>query len=76
MSEVLKCCPFCGSHEVQICRTNAHACWVRCEDCGGESESDATRRGAIANWNRRYHDDEPAKITEDDDRPSVLPRAA
>lgn len=67
MSETLKCCPFCGSHEVQICRTNPHACWVRCEVCGCDSESDSTRAGAIANWNRRYYDDDPATVTEDDE---------
>jgi len=29
MSETIKCCPFCGSHEVQVCRTNPDACWIR-----------------------------------------------
>ena len=66
--ETLKCCPFCGSHSVTVCRTNPHACWVRCCECGADSESHATRKGAFANWTRRHYDDTPAAIEEDDDK--------
>lgn len=68
MATRIKCCPFCGSHEVHLCRTNPHACWVRCAGCGADAESNAKRSRAIENWNRRYQDDKPATIVEDDDR--------
>lgn len=58
MSETIKRCPFCGGREVEICRTNQHACWIRCGDCGADAQSHATRNGAIANWNRRYIEDD------------------
>lgn len=67
MSKALKCCPFCGSHEVEICRTNPYACWVRCAECGCDAESAKTRAGAIANWNRRHYDDETATVVDDSD---------
>lgn len=49
-------CPFCGSEDVEICKTGPY--WVRCAECGAESESDDRRYKAIAKWNRRV----PAKI--------------
>ena len=64
--EILKCCPFCGRHKVEICRTNANACWVRCSVCGADAESHGDRARAIANWNRRHYDDKPAKVVDDD----------
>ncbi len=63
----LKCCPFCGSHEVQICRTNPQACWIRCDECGANAQPHPTRSGAIDNWNRRHYDDVPANIANDDE---------
>jgi Lar family restriction alleviation protein len=65
---MIKCCPFCGSHKVEIARTNENACWVVCEDCGAEAQSDKTRKGAIQNWNRRHYDDLPSTITDDMDK--------
>jgi Restriction alleviation protein Lar len=65
----LRCCPFCGCHEVVVARTNPHACWVRCADCGSEGAPTASRKLAFANWNRRHYDDTPATIVEDMDRP-------
>lgn len=67
MKEIIKCCPFCGSHTVDICRTNENACWVSCTECGGETKSDKTRKQAIKNWNKRYYDDAPSAIEDDDD---------
>lgn len=64
----IKCCNSCGSHEVEVCRTNPGACWVRCADCGAETESHPTRKGAIKNWNRRHYDDVPAVIVWDQDQ--------
>lgn len=61
-------CPFCPSFEVEICRTNPNACWVRCAQCGAEAQSHRTRRGAIANWNRRHHSTYTASIVFDMDR--------
>lgn len=43
MNETIKRCPFCGSREVEICRTNQHACWIRCADCGADAQSHATK---------------------------------
>lgn len=68
--KIIKCCPFCGSHEIEICRTNPNACWIKCADCGAESESSKTRKQAIQNWNRRYHDDFSSIIIYDQDRES------
>lgn len=56
--EIIKSCPFCGSTKVEVSRTNANACWITCERCGGESKSHPTRKGAIRLWNRR----KPAKV--------------
>ena len=69
-TEFLRLCPFCGAHEVEICRTNENACWVRCAECGGESTSHPSRGGAIKNWNSRFFDDEPAEIVDDMDKSS------
>ena len=68
MREYLKACPFCGSHTVEVCRTNVWACWIRCAKCGGEADTRKTRRGAFAAWNRRLDDGKPARIIEDDDK--------
>lgn len=70
MTKIIKCCPFCGSHEVQVCRTNDYACWIRCSGCGCDAESDPTRKGAIANWNRRHYDDATSVVVEDDEKAS------
>ena len=67
MNEFIRCCPFCGSHEVDICRTNKDACWVKCANCAGETESTKKRSDAIKKWNNRYFDDEPASIILDDE---------
>lgn len=71
-TETIKCCPFCGSHKVEIARTNPHACWVICAPddggCGAQTPSHATRKRAIDNWNRRYYDDTAARIVSDDDK--------
>lgn len=68
MSEELKCCPFCGSDEVDVVRTHHDACWIECAECGAEAESDPTREVAFANWNRRADKGGVfAKILEDDD---------
>lgn len=67
VTEQIKCCPFCGSHDVEVNRTNAQACWIQCADCGAEAETHPTRSGAIANWNRRHYDDTPAVVVEDTD---------
>lgn len=69
-------CPFCGGFEVDICRTNPNACWVRCanDECGAETNSDRTRSGAIANWNRRSLPSlQTASIRDDDDRDRWTP---
>lgn len=68
MSERIKCCPFCGSHEVEVCRTNKLACWIRCAECGADARSSPFRFEAIANWNRRHYDDTPAAIVDDMDK--------
>lgn len=68
--KIIKCCPFCGSHEVEVCRTNANTYWIQCVTCEAESESGKTRKQAIDKWNRRYYDDFPSTIIYDQDRES------
>ncbi len=68
MDKSIRCCPFCGSHEVEVCRTNPNACWIRCAVCGCDAENDKTRVGAIANWNRRHFDEEAVAIVDDSDK--------
>jgi Lar family restriction alleviation protein len=65
--EFIRCCPFCGSHEVGIARTNPIACWVVCTECDAQTESRPERAQAIDIWNQRYFDDRPSKIVWDDD---------
>jgi hypothetical protein len=67
MTEKIKSCPFCGSKKIQICRTNPDACWIRCDRCWGETESDPTRQGAIRKWNREKERTFDTKIVDDDD---------
>jgi hypothetical protein len=52
-NEQIKPCPFCASLEVEICRTNESACWVRCADCGTDAPAGKTRKTAIFIWNSR-----------------------
>jgi len=63
----LKPCPFCGSTELQLCRTNEHACWVRCDDCGADAPSTEKREDAIDIWNTRPDVDRPAMFVIDDE---------
>ena len=63
--EQIKPCPFCGSKKVEVCRTNENACWIRCEKCGADSESDPSRKRAIQIWNRRPKTEGFAKIVFD-----------
>lgn len=53
-TEFIKVCPFCGSYEVNTCRTNENACWIECSICYATTQSDKTRGQAIKIWNRRY----------------------
>lgn len=70
MKEKILPCPFCGCVEVEVCRTNPRACWIRCAGCGADAESNRTRKIAIENWNRRFPDYNltEAVIISDDDR--------
>lgn len=68
MGEFIKCCPFCGSHKVNIVRTNEEACWVKCVACDAETDSDPSREKAIEKWNYRFYDDNPSLVIEDWDK--------
>lgn len=68
-----KDCPFCGSVEVQVCRTNPNACWIRCAECGADAPSHRTRTGAFANWNRRDGMGLTAAVVDDDDKDRWTP---
>ena len=61
-------CPFCGSHRVNICRTNKDACWVECISCGCNLSSERLRRDAIVKWNTRATTKSFSKIIADDDK--------
>jgi Lar family restriction alleviation protein len=68
MKEFLLGCPFCGSDEVEIARTNPHACWVECAHCGVGSPCHRHRKAAIRIWNTRASFvSSQATITDDDD---------
>lgn len=67
IDEAIRCCPFCGSHDVEISRTNKNACWVECAECCGRTDSAAKRADAIHKWNKRHFDDKPARIVFDDE---------
>jgi len=62
----VEACPFCASREVEVCRTNENACWLRCDACGCDSESHATLMGAVRNWNARPKATGKAVITSND----------
>lgn len=68
-SEVrIKPCPFCGSHTLEICRTNDEACWIACDKCGARSDCHSDRAGAIRIWNGRVVDDgKPTSVSFDQD---------
>lgn len=68
-----KDCPFCGSDEVEVCRTNPNACWIRCARCGADAPSHRTRSGAFRNWNRRDGLGYTASIVSDDDKDRWTP---
>lgn len=65
--ERIKSCPFCGSKELQICRTNKYACWVSCDKCGADAKSDQHRVVAIQNWNRRKRATRAEIVFDDED---------
>lgn len=60
-------CPFCGSAEVEIARTNPASIWVQCALCGARTESAAVRREAIEKWNDRESEGVSAVIVDDMD---------
>jgi transcription elongation factor Elf1 len=66
--EKILTCPFCGGIKVNICRTNANACWVECVYCFAQTDSRKTRRGAINVWNKRVRITCEAWINDDDDK--------
>jgi len=65
--EKIKPCPFCGSKEVDICRTNKQACWIRCHKCEAEGNCAEKREDAITEWNKRVDVEGYASIIVDDE---------
>ena len=68
MIENLKPCPFCGSKELELCRTNEFACWVRCDTCGADAPSNTDRSKAIEIWNKRPIAEGNAVFVSDDEQ--------
>ena len=66
----IRCCPFCGSHEVEIHRSLYGRHWLRCASCGAEHKTALSRGVAIAQWNQRHFDEVSATIVLYDDRTS------
>jgi hypothetical protein len=66
--EELTSCPFCGSMRVNVCQTNAHAIWIECanDECGAQTGSRQTLRGAIRRWNNRTLAAATATVVEND----------
>lgn len=64
----IKRCPFCGSKDLEIARSNENACWVECPICSGQTYSTASRNEAIEAWNARDKDGDiaDAEISYDD----------
>lgn len=58
MSE-LKPCPFCGglAYIEPRNRSATKVWWVRCYDCGIETDVYDSEKEAIESWNRRVQDD-------------------
>lgn len=67
MDAELKPRRFCGSTELQLCRTNEIACWVRCDRCGADTPSRIKRKDAIALWNTRPAVNLSAVFVQDDE---------
>jgi len=65
--EKIKDCPFCGSQEVDVCRTHKHACWIQCHKCGADTPSATKREDAISIWNRRAGNKGYAVVVDDDE---------
>lgn len=50
----LKLCPFCGSDDLErVERLKYGGYFVRCNDCGVETDNFALKSEAIEAWNRR-----------------------
>lgn len=55
-AEKLKCCPFCGSEELEI-GLNPLGNWsVSCLNCGATGRDEVKKGRAIKVWNQRYED--------------------
>lgn len=64
-AEKLKCCPFCGSDEVEI-DTVSNELWlsnvtqinyfVHCLNCGASGRDEVKKGKAVKAWNGRYED--------------------
>jgi Lar family restriction alleviation protein len=48
---MLRACPFCGSDNLDLGRTNPRSWWVGCEDCGAAGSTRPTRGAAADSWN-------------------------
>lgn len=56
-AEKLKCCPFCGSEEVDIWRHGDHGnFFVVCLNCGASGRDEVKKGKAVKAWNGRYED--------------------
>lgn len=45
-------CPFCGG-EARIIGAVGTVFWVKCTECGAETQSEITKQRAAEKWNRR-----------------------
>ena len=48
----LRKCPFCGG-EARIIGAVGTVFWVKCTECGAETQSEITKQRAAERWNRR-----------------------
>lgn len=57
MSQELKPCPFCGEKQQNVISNWFKNHLVECENCCASAPAGDTKASAIAEWNRRAHDE-------------------
>lgn len=51
--EKLEPCPFCGTEDIELDKTDGGYFWVKCNECGCQLWGENTSKLAIGIWNKR-----------------------